>query len=69
MEKEKTVRISSELYNLILQRIKNSNGEFNTVAEYVDYVLTEILIDKKPQPYTKEEKEEIEKNLKNLGYM
>ncbi len=68
MEKEKTITISPDLYDLILKRIKNSNGEFKTVDEYVDYILTEILMDKS-QSYTKEEKEEIAKNLKDLGYL
>jgi len=68
MEKEKTITISPDLYDLILKRIKNSKGEFKTVDEYVDYILTEILMDKS-QSYTKEEKEEIAKNLKDLGYL
>ena len=69
MDPQKSISISAELYNLIVQRIKNSEGEFNTVEEYVNFVLTEILQDEKSQTYTNEEKKEIEKNLKDLGYI
>ncbi len=69
MDPQKPISISAELYNLIVQRIKNSEGEFNTVEEYVNFVLTEILQDEKSQTYTNEEKKEIEKNLKDLGYI
>lgn len=69
MDPQKPISISTELYNLIVQRIKNSEGEFNTVEEYVNFVLTEILQDEKSQTYTNEEKKEIEKNLKDLGYI
>jgi len=56
MDPQKPISISAELYNKILQRIKNSEGEFNTVEEYVNFVLAEILQDKKSQTYTNEEK-------------
>ena len=44
MDPQKPISISAELYNLIVQRIKNSEGEFNTVEEYVNFVLITFYI-------------------------
>lgn len=67
MEK-KSVSLSTKLYNTILKRVGNSD-EFSTVDDYVSYVLTEILKNESEQNYSKEEEEEIEKHLKDLGYI
>lgn len=63
-----TISIDSKFYNLISNRIKTSD-EFSSVDEYVDYVLSELLDTKKQSEYTEEERKEIEKHLKDLGYM
>ena len=67
MEK-KSVSLSPKLYNTILNRVENSD-EFLTVDDYVSYVLTEIFKNESEQNYSKEEEAEIEKNLKDLGYI
>ena len=67
MEK-KSVSLSPKLYNTILNRVENSS-EFSTVDDYVSYVLTEIFKNESEQNYSKEEEVEIEKNLKDLGYI
>ena len=67
MEK-KSVSLSPKLYNTILNRVENSD-EFSTVDDYVSYVLTEIFKNESEQNYSKEEEAEIEKNLKDLGYI
>ena len=67
MEK-KYVSLSPKLYNTILNRVENSD-EFSTVDDYVSYVLTEIFKNESEQNYSKEEEAEIEKNLKDLGYI
>ena len=67
MEK-KYVSLSPKLYNTILNRVENSD-EFLTVDDYVSYVLTEIFKNESEQNYSKEEEAEIEKNLKDLGYI
>jgi Arc/MetJ-type ribon-helix-helix transcriptional regulator len=67
MEK-KSVSLSPKLYNTILNRVENSS-EFSTVDDYVSYVLTEIFKNESEQNYSKEEEAEIEKNLKDLGYI
>ena len=65
----KAISISSKLFDIISERVKNSSNEFATVDEYVDYVLTEILEDKKSSPYTEDEEKKIEKHLKDMGYI
>lgn len=65
---KKSILISSKLFDIISNRIKNSI-EFGSVDEYVDYVIAEILEIKKPESYTKEEYEKIEKHLKDMGYI
>ena len=67
MEK-KYVSLSPKLYNTILNRVENSD-EFSTVDDYVSYVLTEIFKNESEKNYSQEEEEEIEKNLKDLGYI
>lgn len=63
-----TISINSKFYNLISDRLKTSD-EFSSVGEYVDYVLSELLDTEKQSEYTEEERKEIEKHLKDLGYM
>ena len=67
MEK-KYVSLSPKLYNTILNRVENSD-EFSTVDDYVSYVLTEIFKNESEKNYSQEEEEEIENNLKDLGYI
>jgi len=64
------VYISKELHNLISCRIRQSQGEFKSVQEYIEFVLNEILREEKiEEAYTPEEEEEIKKRLKKLGYL
>ena len=68
--KEETcsVLISKKLFNKIQERLKNSDNEFSTVDSYIEYVLAELL-DDDVSPYTKQEEEEVEKHLKDMGYI
>jgi Arc/MetJ-type ribon-helix-helix transcriptional regulator len=73
MSKDKiAVNISKELYELVKQRVKESNGEFKDVEEYIEFVLREIVKDEKEdkeQKYSKEDEEQIKQRLKSLGYL
>ena len=66
-----SVRISRKLYEEIKKRVKESQGEFKDVQEYVEFVLSEVVKqdNETKTPYTPEEKEEIKKRLKALGYI
>ena len=64
------VNISKELVDEIQRRVDESEGEFKTVEEFIEFVLTEVLIEEEPeQVYTPEEEEEIKERLRRLGYI
>jgi len=64
------VSISKKLVDEIQRRNDESGGEFKTVEEYIEFVLTEILREDEPeQVYTPEEEEEIKERLRRLGYI
>lgn len=67
-ENKKTISISSKIYDSILKRVENSDNEFSSPDEYVDYILTE-LFEENSDTYTKEEQEEIQKKLRDMGYV
>jgi Arc/MetJ-type ribon-helix-helix transcriptional regulator len=62
------VYISRRLYEEVKRRVDESGGEFKSVEEFVEYVLTELLKEEEA-PYTSEEEEEVKKRLKALGYL
>jgi len=65
-----SVKIPKSLYDEILKRVKESDGEFKDVEEYVTFVLSEIVKDEEEEHvYTPEEEEEIKRRLKQLGYL
>ncbi|MEM2240578.1 MAG: CopG family transcriptional regulator [Thermoproteota archaeon] len=63
------VYISRKLYEKVKKKVEESEGEFKTVEEFIEYVLTELLREEEETPYTPEEEEEIKKRLKALGYL
>lgn len=63
------VNIPSELYERVKRRVEASNGEFESVEEYVKFVLTEVVKDTSiTKGFTKEEEQEIKERLEKLGY-
>lgn len=66
-----TVKIPRTLYDTILKRVEESQGEFEDAQEYIEFVLNEIVKeeDETETPYTPEEEEMIKKRLKKLGYL
>ena len=69
-EKEKKpVYLSTELQEKIAERAKSTG--FNSVDEYVIFVLEEVLKDDEDetQAVSKEDEEEVKKRLKALGYI
>jgi len=67
-EKSNSISISQNLFNKIQSRLKNTDNEFDSVDSYVEYVLTELL-DDDTLSYSKDEQIEIEKHLKDMGYI
>jgi Arc/MetJ-type ribon-helix-helix transcriptional regulator len=68
-EEKKAVYLPTELYDRIEGRVKTTS--FGSVAEYVTFVLEEILKEEggEEEPLDKEEEEEVKKRLKALGYL
>ena len=70
MSRKVPVNISKELVDEIQRRVDESGGEFKTVEEFIEFVLTEVLREEEPeQVYTAEEEEEIKERLRRLGYI
>jgi len=64
------VKLSRKLVEGVQRQVDESEGEFKTVDEFIEFVLTEILKDEESeQVYTPEEEEEIKKRLRALGYI
>lgn len=67
------IMISKDLYTIIENRVKLSNGEFKNIEDYLTFILTEVVKEEHDSQthdvYTKEEDEEIKDRLKNLGYI
>lgn len=65
----KSVLIPKDLYQRIKEAVKQSD-EFDSVNDYVTFVMGEVLREEDEKPtFTKEEEEAIKKRLKALGYM
>ncbi len=64
----KPVYLSTVLYEQIAERSKTTG--FNSVDEYVIFVMEEVLKDddEETQAMSKEDEEEVKKRLKALGY-
>lgn len=69
MEEKNNILISQKLFELIQNRVNESHNEFESVNDYVEYVLSELLGGEESSPYTKEEEEKVEKHLKDMGYI
>jgi len=63
------VKLSRKLIEEVQRQVDESGGEFKTVEEYIEFVLTELLRDDEEHAYTPEEEEEIKKRLRALGYI
>ena len=65
------IYISKTLYEKIRERVEQSQGEFNSVEDYIEFVLNEVVREEKEEKevYTPEEEEEIKRRLRSLGYL
>ena len=66
-EAKQAVLLPDDLYRKIGERVNAT--EFNSVDEYVIFVMEEILKDEEEQALSKEDEEEIKKKLKAFGYL
>lgn len=67
-EEKETVYLSTELYQKIDERVKATG--FNSVDEYVTFVLEEVLKeDEGKTVLDDQDEEEVKKRLRALGYL
>jgi Arc/MetJ-type ribon-helix-helix transcriptional regulator len=64
-----SVNIPDRLYAEIEKRVKES-GEFESVEEYITFVLEELLRDEEEEyPLSEEDEEKVKERLRGLGYL
>ena len=68
MEKVK-IEISKEAYELLKKTVEESQGEFSSVEELLEFIIMEALGEESETVYTPEEEEEIKRRLRSLGYL
>ena len=61
----KDVTIEKKIYDIIYERIQSKNNDFESVDGYLDFILNQILIEDEDN----EEINEVEDELKKLGYI
>lgn len=70
-ERKKAVLLPAELYGRIEERVRAT--EFESVEEYVTYVMEEILREDEGETeepaFSEAEEEEVKKRLRALGYL
>ena len=68
-EEKVNVPIPKSLYKKIEEEIKDS--DFESVEEYVTFVLREVLSEEEEEEevFSKEEEEQVKERLRSLGYL
>ena len=66
--KKTTIEIPEDLYELLKKQVEDSK-EYETINDFVIYLLNQYISIENTQDTSEEEKEEIEKRLKKLGYL
>ncbi len=62
------IEISKEVYDLLVKTVKESEGEFKSPEELLEFIIRETLGEEE-KVYTPEEEEEIKERLRSLGYL
>lgn len=65
------INLSDELTKKLEARV-DASDEFQTVEEYVEYIVTEVLKQtetQEPEGYTKDQEKELKQRLSDLGYL
>ncbi len=65
-QKSKAVSLPAELYSRVEERAKSTG--FNSIDDYVAFVLEEVIKDEGEAVISKEEEEEVKRRLRALGY-
>jgi len=65
-QKSKAVSLPAELYSRVEERAKSTG--FNSIDDYVAFVLEEVIKDEGEAVISKEDEEEVKRRLRALGY-
>ena len=65
-QKSKAVSLQAELYSRVEERAKSTG--FNSIDDYVAFVLEEVIKEEGEVVPSKEEEEEVKRRLRALGY-
>ncbi len=68
MTEKVKIEISKDVYDLLVKTVKESEGEFKTPEELLEFIIRETLSEEEVA-YTPEEEEKIKDNLRSLGYL
>ena len=66
-EEKKTVFLPAELYSGIEEGVNAT--DFDSVDEYVEFVLEEVVREEEERALSEEEEREVKKRLKDLRYL
>lgn len=64
-----SIKISKDVYELLKREVERSEGEFKSIEELAEFILSEALKDEEETVYTPEEEEKIKDRLRSLGYL
>ena len=62
------IEISKDVYELLVKTVEESQGEFKTPEELLEFIVRETLSEETAS-YTPEEEEKIKERLRSLGYL
>ncbi|HIE36824.1 TPA: CopG family transcriptional regulator [Candidatus Geothermarchaeota archaeon] len=62
------IEISKDVYELLVKTVEESQGEFKSPEELLEFIVKETLGEEE-EAYTPEEEEEIKNRLRSLGYL
>ncbi len=65
--KDKTIKLSNELFEILQRKIRTNN--FQTVDEYVEHILSQVVQIDTSEKIDPKEEEEIKARLERLGYL
>jgi Arc/MetJ-type ribon-helix-helix transcriptional regulator len=69
VEKIKSIDISENLYNILRRKVELSDGEFENVDNYVEFLLRQLFGAEITSTLSEDDEKIIKERLKKLGYI
>jgi hypothetical protein len=67
VEEEIILKISSDMYNKLMERAEISG--FSKIEDYIKLILEEFISSKEDSSYNTEDEEKVKQRLRDLGYI